>query len=519
MKKRILWAIALALLVFLGSCALAEGKREGNPYPSYREGIYLTNYASDPRLYEPEDLVFPAEFAINVDDSWEELTGWQISFVSGDEQVRDAFRFDDDTPLLRNTLWDQPVEGEGIFLVELESENSFCSYELNASFVDFSKVPLSQKKVTLTIPLNETQYLDALLYESDVFELPDYPLHRYLWARAWRETSTSIEYDYSTEGYEASSAGYITGNKPGEYPLQVELEIGRNQLPALFDLTVRVMTEEETAVWVEAIEEERSGGVFSTAAGEFTGNETVNAEMTWEKFLWPWLYIPSTLPEGFEESVIYSYVKICPPGKNGSEVDPDRYSIEWISGDERLKNALVMYEGTNALGEQFMELRVKQSVRRNPGEAVFRIRLGAGNLYWEKEYTLRILSWEEYPLFEFRNPDRSATVKKYNDGGKEYTVEQLENLLILDRAEEIGTKILPADELEQLKDYLFRINVEPIDRDEDELERVDVLIESGPNGKPYMDWAYRFLREGRHRWHLSDGLFHVTAPVTLNAEE
>lgn len=29
--------LALVLLVSFGSCAPAEGKREGNPYPSYRE--------------------------------------------------------------------------------------------------------------------------------------------------------------------------------------------------------------------------------------------------------------------------------------------------------------------------------------------------------------------------------------------------------------------------------------------------------------------------------------------------
>lgn len=77
-------------------------------------------------------------------------------------------------------MWDQPVEGEGVFLVELESRESICTYELNASFVDFSKVPLSLLKDTFSIPLNETQYLDALLFENGVFELPDYPLLRYL---------------------------------------------------------------------------------------------------------------------------------------------------------------------------------------------------------------------------------------------------------------------------------------------------------------------------------------------------
>lgn len=333
------------------------------------------------------------------------------------------------------------------------------------------------------------------------------------------KTDNSILYDFATEGCEMSSAGYITGKKPGKYPMQVLLEIGRNQLPAVFDVTVRVMTEEETAVWVEEIEEERSGGVFSAAAGEFAGNETVNAEMLQENFLWPWLYIPSALPEGFEESVVYCSAQICPPGGSGSAVNPDRYAIEWISGDERLKDALVMFETKNTFGEQVLELRVKKSVRRNPGEAVFRIRLGAGNLYWEKEYTLRVLSWEEDPLFEFRSPDRSAAVKEYSTGGKEYTVNQLADLLILDRAAEIGAKILPEDELEKLTKNLFRINVAPLDREEDELQTVDVLIESGPDGMPYMDWAYRFLREGSYRCRLSDGLFCVSTETVLNAEE
>ena len=154
---------------------------------------------------------------------------------------------------------------------------------------------------------------------------------------------------------------------------------------------------------IPACRAEETGGP-AVSFGTFSGAKPVNASLSPDgAFGAPWYYEGTTLPEGIEGGGVWEELILLSPDGYGEE-RITAASVDFVSGDEALRDALsLLTDG----GPVFLtDLNASPSV----GEAVFRVRAESENLYAETEFTLRKLSWEEYPLFVFRRQDRSAEV-------------------------------------------------------------------------------------------------------------
>ncbi len=205
--------------------------------------------------------------------------------------------------------------------------------------------------------------------------------------------------------------------------------------------------------------------------GEFSGNETVNAEMTGFSgtpfiFFEKPFYASSTLPEELTTSSRFDYVFLCKPGQERDRQVPDAGELTFLSGDETLKDALCF--------SLFDRVRVGTRIGKDvqPGEARYRIRLKAGKLYYEAEFVFRLLSWDEYPLFEIRNPDMSGTAQKgegpelmdsFGNVAEEYrssqnntnlyTAEQVTAMVIRDHSDEVLSSLLTDEQKQAAAGY------------------------------------------------------------------
>ena len=215
-----------------------------------------------------------------------------------------------------------------------------------------------------------------------------------------------------------------------------------------------------------------------TSFGKLTGKETVNADLRTGDWQHPWtfldkiIYAPSTMPEGLRADDSLSTIRLYPKGKNDNKQTPDAGTLEFISGDESLRHALAFRLPAEDENDHNIYLTADLNSRTKPGEAVFRLRLKAGNLYYEREFTFRVLSWEEYPLFEFRNPDRSGTAEKgegpeltdsfgnvaeyYRSPGNNthlYTKDQVAAMLINDHSAEVAGRLLTDEQIQAVNEY------------------------------------------------------------------
>lgn len=210
--------------------------------------------------------------------------------------------------------------------------------------------------------------------------------------------------------------------------------------------------------------------------GEFSGSETVNAELrrdsrTPSVFFSKLYYAPSTVPEPIQMADTRDEVYLCPPGDTHNTQTPDRGSLEFVSGDESLRNALLFYVwNANWGSEVYLKTNLNESMK--PGEAVYRLKLGAGDLYYESEFTFRLLSWEEYPLFTLRYPDGSGIAEKgegdvlvdsfghVTEGCRSsrnnthlYTSEQIAGLKIRDHWAELASQLLTEEQRRIVSEY------------------------------------------------------------------
>lgn len=222
-------------------------------------------------------------------------------------------------------------------------------------------------------------------------------------------------------------------------------------------------------------EEERT---FTASAGTFSGNEKVNAELEGPALLGPWYYDPSTLPEGFTAYNDWDFIRLTRKGKD-DQATPDRYSVELITGNPALKDALAFEEQPGSQGEKYVVLLVRSEKITEPGEAVFHLRFGAGNLYYETDYTLRVLSWEEYPLYTLNTGSLRVVVQQAEGTVPDdyyvlssnfsltgyYTRDQLQAMLFTDHTDEILHSVIPAEELPVSKSRNDRLQIYTIGRD------------------------------------------------------
>ena len=203
--------------------------------------------------------------------------------------------------------------------------------------------------------------------------------------------------------------------------------------------------------------------------GEFTGNETINAE-PWDSghnkpfmFFSKLFYLNGTLPEGLLAYDERMYISLVPAGQSDGAVIPDAGEIAFLSGDESLREAVCF--DMDASGDVVMSTDL-DARRTEPGEARFRVRLKAGGLYYENEYVFRLLSWDEYPLFDFVNPDHSGTaqtgegpvvtdsfgniaeyLKSSRNNTNLYSPAQIASLMVRDHSKEVMSRLLTEEEI------------------------------------------------------------------------
>ena len=180
------------------------------------------------------------------------------------------------------------------------------------------------------------------------------------------------------------------------------------------------------------------------------------------------------MPEYLYSGDSLEVVQLCPPGA-GARNDtrtPDRGSLEFVSGDEFLRNALHFRVPDSEWDQHiYLETSLENSVK--PGEAVFLLKLGAGDLYYESEVTFRLISWEDYPLFTLRYPDGSGVAEK-GEGDELtdsfgnvseaqrsprnnthlYTADQVAGMVVRDNWSELSAQLLTEEQRRTVSEYL-----------------------------------------------------------------
>ena len=135
--------------------------------------------------------------------------------------------------------------------------------------------------------------------------------------------------------------------------------------------------------------------------------------MNFEFNNWPWFYVPSTVPRQFTRELyphplnLFAYSGGAPRYMEKAT----SVQIEFVSGDEHLRDALVAVEyGGNDDGVDYPGYQVKLEKVREPGTAIFHVTADSERYHYEKDVPLRVLSWEEYPLFTYEQKTEPETV-------------------------------------------------------------------------------------------------------------
>lgn len=263
--------------------------------------------------------------------------------------------------------------------------------------------------------------------------------------------------------------------------------------------------------------------------GEFSGDGMVNAELagfSGEPFIFfekP-LYARSTLPDGLITFDAFDYIFLCPPGKRGDSEIPDAGELTFLSGDESLRDALCF-----SLTDR-VRLGTGIAGTARPGEATFRLRLQAGKLYYEAEVVFRLLSWNEYPLFEFRNSDGSGMAEKgegpeladsfgnvagfYRSPANNtnlYTKDQAAALLIKDRSAEVMGRLLTEEQMQAVNEYKARESLYELYADQAEGSEDWYPQENLWNGINFStnEEVFQFREEGEYRFSLYSNISNV----------
>ena len=117
-----------------------------------------------------------------------------------------------------------------------------------------------------------------------------------------------------------------------------------------------------------------------------------------EEALADWYYVVDTVPEGLlnqKEEPLFLYSS---SGQGSESEQPTICSADFQSGDAALKDAIQFrIENTGT------HIWVDNNCLKSPGEATFKLHLESDSYIFEKKYTLRVLDYNEYPMFEVIN--------------------------------------------------------------------------------------------------------------------
>ena len=220
-----------------------------------------------------------------------------------------------------------------------------------------------------------------------------------------------------------------------------------------------------TAVLLIPVFPSEAESMRGNSFGSFSGTVETNARLTVKQGSWPFFsrlfYLPSTLPEKYSAHEICETISLESLDGKKKNVKPEACSLEFVSGPESLRNAVELDYDSD---KKIFRLIVSPEKLTEAGNTVFRFRAEGEGLYYEKEVTLTVLSWEKYPLFDAVNPYLRATVSQgegetteedetqirlYKNNTNLYTSDELLALLLRDHTAEVAEACLNADQREE----------------------------------------------------------------------
>lgn len=440
-------------------------------------GIYLINGNDDIISSYQLTLIEPQS------DSQEPVTAAKVTFLEGDEHLRGFFRIEEeynnpDGRALTKCLPAVTKAGSASYQLDMVSEHCYASCILHVRMIEAKDVTATLAGDVVNFPLNTDVWIGNVFSSRDkrfVLTEPEVPYRCSL-------TNTDGESNMETDEMKISS-GSLTIKQPGDYPMTLTVTLGEEGHKLQFPITIHAdesihkaavvgrgrassaefpQTEwpgkpDQTVQQISSVHKESK-----TAEGTFTGKEVTNAEVGGiDKFLSEWTYVPSTLPKEvtLSEHNATPYIETI-KNKERESLVPDTYSVEFVSGDAFLKDALAFETHYDENGKrERLELFVRNETLTQPGKAEFRIRLALGKLYYETDYTLRVLNWEENPLFELVDPNMSFTVNL----GRRYYNHNFLNMALVSHADEIAARLNDGKEEHYLQDRVFII--QPEDRE------------------------------------------------------
>lgn len=147
--------------------------------------------------------------------------------------------------------------------------------------------------------------------------------------------------------------------------------------------------------------------VFFVTSGQAAGKkkESLQSQLFgghW--FSGVWHYVPSTIPEYLS---LYEHAAAISFGDGSGRENANDCSISFVSGDESLRNALKYRTEDDSL-----YLYVDNSAITAPGEARFHVVFNSEHYWGEDDYTIRVLSYDDYPLVTVRDPNPVVVLRK-----------------------------------------------------------------------------------------------------------
>lgn len=194
----------------------------------------------------------------------------------------------------------------------------------------------------------------------------------------------------------------------------------------MFVLTHKVSVRKYLAIFLAAVL--LLGCVPSALAAKKSDGSTSSSLQNLGQY---WYYLPSTVPSDYlgESGAVDQTVRIYNSNGQGNQEYSRSVTAEFVSGDEALKDILEtgtrtesVWNGDGETTEEevgYYTLHLENAA--TPGTADFHITAESDHYMVTYDVTLRILSWEEYPLFEMgeKVPGRILNV------GDEKTAQQI----------------------------------------------------------------------------------------------
>ena len=226
----------------------------------------------------------------------------------------------------------------------------------------------------------------------------------------------------------------------------------------------------------------------------------------------PWYYLPSTVPDGLLRETGPQTVSIYETSYTGSE-GLDEYAtsltVEFVSGDEALKDVIVIedekvgrWENGETVTYDAKAFRIDFDQIKEPGRAVFHFTCESEHLLLERDVTLRILSWEDYPLMEQKEVGEENAIVVAKDGQVLDT--QINARFMTLYADEIARKI--AEDGEEIQIYTPYSSGELIDKKTGEYVNMHWYAVGATNNEETDDPVYRLMSpwEGEYGYWFKD---------------